>query len=76
MPLTELNHYFIRANELEKTKDFYCDVLGFQVMPRPTFPFPGSLLIFITTESEPPTAGMFRCELGKARGLRNVLLTD
>ncbi|PYN51603.1 MAG: hypothetical protein DME00_01520 [Candidatus Rokuibacteriota bacterium] len=41
MPLTELNHYFIRANELEKTKDFYCDVLGFQVMPRPTFPFPG-----------------------------------
>src|SRR5207245_3866814 len=41
MPLTELNHYFIRANDLEKTKDFYCDVLGFEVMPRPTFPFPG-----------------------------------
>ena len=41
MPLTELNHYFIRANDLEKTKDFYCEVLGFQVMPRPTFPFPG-----------------------------------
>src|SRR6267378_6210574 len=41
MPLTELNHYFIRANELEKTKDFYCDVLGFEVMPRPSFPFPG-----------------------------------
>ena len=41
MPLTELNHYFIRANDLEKTKQFYCDVLGFEVMPRPTFPFPG-----------------------------------
>src|SRR5207245_7039454 len=41
MPLTELNHYFIRANDLEKTRDFYCDVLGFQVMPRPSFPFPG-----------------------------------
>ena len=41
MPLTELNHYFVRANDLETTKDFYCDVLGFQVMPRPTFPFPG-----------------------------------
>ena len=41
MPLTELNHYFVRANDLEKTKDFYCDVLGFQVMPRPTFPFSG-----------------------------------
>ena len=41
MPITELNHYFVRANDLEQTKDFYCDVLGFQVMPRPTFPFPG-----------------------------------
>ena len=41
MPLTELNHYFVRANNLEETKSFYCDVLGFQVMPRPTFPFPG-----------------------------------
>ena len=41
MPLTELNHYFVRANDLEQTKNFYCDVLGFQVMPRPSFPFPG-----------------------------------
>jgi catechol 2,3-dioxygenase-like lactoylglutathione lyase family enzyme len=41
MPLTELNHYFVRANDLEETKRFYCDVLGFSVMPRPTFPFPG-----------------------------------
>ena len=41
MPVTELNHYFVRANDLEKTKDFYCDVLGFEVMPRPSFPFPG-----------------------------------
>ena len=41
MPVTELNHYLIRANDLERTKDFYCDVLGFEVMPRPDFPFPG-----------------------------------
>ena len=41
MPVSELNHYFVRANDLEKTKAFYCDVLGFEVMPRPTFPFPG-----------------------------------
>src|SRR5262245_40512198 len=41
MPHTELNHYFIRANDLEKTKAFYCDVLGFEVMNRPSFPFPG-----------------------------------
>ena len=41
MPLTELNHYFVRANDLERTRDFYVEVLGFEVMPRPDFPFPG-----------------------------------
>ena len=41
MPLTQLNHYFVRANDLEQTKDFYCRVLGFEVMPRPNFPFQG-----------------------------------
>jgi catechol 2,3-dioxygenase-like lactoylglutathione lyase family enzyme len=30
MPLTELNHYFVRANDLERTKRFYCEVLGLQ----------------------------------------------
>jgi catechol 2,3-dioxygenase-like lactoylglutathione lyase family enzyme len=41
MPVTELNHYLLRANDLERTKDFYVKVLGFAVMPRPEFPFPG-----------------------------------
>jgi catechol 2,3-dioxygenase-like lactoylglutathione lyase family enzyme len=41
MPLTELNHYFIRANDLEATRRFYVDMLGFEEMPRPDFPFPG-----------------------------------
>lgn len=41
MPVTDINHYFVRANNLEATKDFYVDVLGFQVMDRPDFPFPG-----------------------------------
>ena len=34
----ELNHYFVRANDLEQTKTFYRDVLGFEVMKRPDFP--------------------------------------
>jgi catechol 2,3-dioxygenase-like lactoylglutathione lyase family enzyme len=41
MPVTELNHFFVRANDLERSRRFYCDVLGFEVMPRPNFPFPG-----------------------------------
>jgi catechol 2,3-dioxygenase-like lactoylglutathione lyase family enzyme len=41
VPITDLNHFFIRANDLERTKDFYVNVLGFEVMERPAFPFPG-----------------------------------
>jgi len=41
MPVLELNHYFVRANDLRRTRDFYCEVLGFEEMPRPDFPFPG-----------------------------------
>lgn len=44
MPLTDLNHYFVRANNLEKTKQFYCDVLQLSEMPRPEFAFPGHWL--------------------------------
>ena len=41
MPVTDLNHYFVRADDIEATKDFYVGVLGMQVLPRPNFPFPG-----------------------------------
>lgn len=46
MPLTQLNHVFVRAQDLEKSKDFYVDVLGMQVIDRPIFPFPGYWLGF------------------------------
>lgn len=41
MAITELNHYFVRANDLDVTKSFYCDILGFEVVPRPDLPFAG-----------------------------------
>jgi catechol 2,3-dioxygenase-like lactoylglutathione lyase family enzyme len=41
VPITELNHYFVRARDLERSRAFYCEALGFEVMPRPHFPFPG-----------------------------------
>ena len=41
MPIRQLNHFFVRANDLEKTKQFYVDVLGFEILPRPDFAFPG-----------------------------------
>jgi catechol 2,3-dioxygenase-like lactoylglutathione lyase family enzyme len=41
MPITELDHYFVRCRDIERSRSFYCDALGFEVMPRPNFPFPG-----------------------------------
>jgi catechol 2,3-dioxygenase-like lactoylglutathione lyase family enzyme len=42
VPITELNHYLLVAKDLERTKDFYCRVLGMEVdRERPDFGFPG-----------------------------------
>ena len=41
MPLTKLSHYTIRTLDLEATRKFYTEVLGFSVGPRPPFDFPG-----------------------------------
>ena len=41
MAITELNHFFVRCNDLERSKDWYCRMLGFEIMPRPPFPFAG-----------------------------------
>ncbi|MEN3294781.1 MAG: hypothetical protein V7642_4034 [Burkholderiales bacterium] len=40
MPLT-LNHYSIRTIDLDACREFYVNVLGLTVGPRPPFPFPG-----------------------------------
>lgn len=36
-----LNHFSIRSLEIEKTTQFYTQLLGLTVGPRPEFPFPG-----------------------------------
>ena len=41
MAITRLDHYSIRTTDLESTRKFYTEVLGFEVGPRPVFPFPG-----------------------------------
>lgn len=41
MPINTLDHYSIRTADLAATRNFYVDVLGFEVGPRPDFPFPG-----------------------------------
>src|SRR3984957_9957396 len=41
MPLGGLQHYTIEPSDLERTKDFYCDVLGLENGDRPPLDFPG-----------------------------------
>ena len=41
MGLTRLDHYSIRTDDLETTRDFYVDALGLVDGARPPFPFPG-----------------------------------
>lgn len=41
MPVTQLEHYLVVSDVLEKTRDFYCDVLGLEVGNRPDLGFAG-----------------------------------
>lgn len=41
MAVNKLSHYSIRTLDLEATRRFYTEVLGFSVGPRPPFNFPG-----------------------------------
>ena len=41
MGLGGLQHYTIEPQDLERTKDFYCDVLGLENGDRPPLGFPG-----------------------------------
>ena len=41
MPLTRLEHFLVLTDDLEATRDFYCQVLGLQVGFRPPLGFPG-----------------------------------
>ncbi len=36
-----MQHYMVLASDLEKTRAFYCDVLGLRAGPRPPFDFEG-----------------------------------
>lgn len=41
MSLQGMNHFTVLSDDLEETRKFYCDLLGFEVGPRPNFQFPG-----------------------------------
>ena len=44
MPISKLAHFSVRTTDIERSRRFYCDVLGFQEGFRPPFDFPGAWL--------------------------------
>jgi catechol 2,3-dioxygenase-like lactoylglutathione lyase family enzyme len=40
VPLSHIEHYLIAADDIEQTRDWYCDVLGMQEGWHPDFGFP------------------------------------
>ena len=57
------SHVAISVTDLDEARDFYCDVLGFEVLPRPDFGFPGlwlrvgALQLHLGVVDEAPSAG-------------------
>ena len=41
MSVQGMNHFTVLSDDLDVTKNFYCDLLGLEVGPRPNFQFPG-----------------------------------
>ncbi len=41
MSVQGMNHFTVLSDDLEETRKFYCDLLGFEVGARPNFQFPG-----------------------------------
>ena len=44
MPVTEMNHFTVLTDELERTRAFYIGLLGLREGPRPPLGFPGAWL--------------------------------
>jgi catechol 2,3-dioxygenase-like lactoylglutathione lyase family enzyme len=44
MPVEQLEHFTVRCTDLDVTRDFYTNMLGLTVGPRPDFPFKGHWL--------------------------------
>jgi catechol 2,3-dioxygenase-like lactoylglutathione lyase family enzyme len=44
MPVVEMNHFTVLADDLDRTRAFYVDLLGLREGPRPALGFPGAWL--------------------------------
>ena len=72
MSVDLLDHFTIRCRDMERTRDFYRDVLGFESGARPDFSFPGYWLycggrpvVHLVKDDDPTAVGGVAGLIGK-----------
>ncbi len=73
MPLKKLAHFSVRTTDLESSRKFYTEILGFQVGFRPAFPFPGIWLYQGGDESEFGVVHLIGIDKNDPEGLKAYL---
>lgn len=73
MPIDKLAHFSVRTTNLEASRDFYCDVLGFKEGYRPQFPFPGHWLYQGGDEADYGVVHLVGIDPDNPEGLKDYL---
>jgi len=68
MAISKLAHYSIRATDLDASRKFYTEIMGFRVGHRPDFPFPGLWLYQTEDEREFGVVHIIGTDQGNADG--------
>jgi len=72
----ELNHVAVHVQDLEKSKDFYKNVLALEEITRPDFPFPGAWFQLGTQQELHLIGGRDTPVASTTRGNHYALLID
>jgi len=73
MPINKLAHFSIRATDMDASRTFYTEVLGFKVGYRPPFKFPGIWLYLTDDKEEYGTLHIIGIDPGSPQGLIDYL---
>ena len=73
MPINKLAHFSVRTTDLEASRQFYCDVLGFKVGFRPAFNFPGIWLYQGGDEADYGVVHLIGVDVNNLQGLTDYL---
>lgn len=73
MAINKLAHFSVRTTDIEASRKFYVEVLGFRVGFRPPFQFPGLWLYQGEDESDYGVVHLVGIDLSNPSGLRDYL---